>query len=75
MFDWIKLALGLLQLVNWILERVQTERLLTEGEQRAVAKALVENARRAGIGKKIDEKFEKATDIEVLEELKNDFRD
>lgn len=75
MFDLVKLALAVMQLVNYFMEKREREGLLTEGEKRAYGKQLVENARRAGIVKAIDEKFQKASDDEVLQELKNDFRD
>lgn len=71
---WVQFAILLLQLANKIVDWRKRENLLSEGEQRAYAKQLAVNAQRVEITKAIDKKFETASDAEVLEELKNDFR-
>lgn len=72
---WIQFAVLLLQLANKIVSWRQREGLLAEGEQRAYTKQLAENARRAKLAKESDARIDKMSDAEVLEELKNDFRD
>lgn len=75
MFDWVKLALLLLQLANKIVDRRRERGLLQEGEERAYAKQLVENARQTKIIKEIEERLLHATPEEILTELEGDFRD
>jgi hypothetical protein len=72
---WFSLALALLKFANMLLEWRLRESLLNEGEKRQVAKQLAEITKRTSLLKEVDEKIEKATDQEILEVLKNDFRD
>lgn len=75
MFNWLGLALALLKLANMIVSWLDRESLLNEGERRAYGKQLAENAKRAKLVKDVEERLGKASDAEILRELKDDFRD
>lgn len=73
--SWISLILGLLKLANLILEDRQKRGLIREGEDRAVAKALLEMANRRKSVQAIQEEYAKLPHSEVLKRLEGDFRD
>jgi hypothetical protein len=73
--SWISLVLALLKLANIIFGWLHDNRLIKEGEDRAVAKALLEMAKRSKVIKEIDERFAKMTPEQVNRELEGDFRD
>lgn len=74
-FSWISLAIALLQFANKIVSWLEREGAIAEGERRAYAKQLAENARRIRVAEAIDKKIEAMTDEEVIKSLEKDFRD
>jgi len=70
MFSWISLLLGLLKLVNWMLEQKQIRDAMTAGQDAEIARQLQEVMRKTEKGREIMEKVERLTDTELDDKLR-----
>jgi hypothetical protein len=71
----IKLAVLTLQIVAAIIQYLERQRLITEGERRQLAREMANTARLTGIAKEVREEIGKLTHAEVDDALRDDFRD
>ena len=71
---WIKAALLLMQIVKSILDYLQRNAAIKEGERREVAKQLAAIAASAQIAKETSEEIARMTDAQVDDALSGDFR-
>lgn len=73
--NWISLILALVKLANLIFGWLHENEMIKEGEDRAVAKALAEMAKRSTTIREIEGRFANMTPEQVNRELEQDFRD
>lgn len=73
--NWISLILALVKLANLIFGWLHENAMIKEGEDRAVAKALAEMAKRSTTIREIEGRFANMTPEQVNRELEQDFRD
>jgi hypothetical protein len=71
----ISVVLALLRLANTLFGWLHDNALIKEGEDRQVAKALAEMAKRSTTLKEVESRFSKMTPEQVTRELEQDFRD
>lgn len=75
MISWATIVVYLLKIANAIFSWAHENQLIQAGEDRQVARELVEMAKRSTTIKLVDERFAKITPEDVNRELANDFRD
>jgi putative heme iron utilization protein len=75
--SWVSLVIALLKLANSIYGWLHDNALIKEGEDRQIAKALAEMARRSTVLKQVAAGVDKMTDKQVIDALdkSGDFRD
>jgi hypothetical protein len=73
--NWVSLVLACLKLANLIFGWLHENELIKEGEDRAVARALAEMAKRSTTIRQIEGRFANMTPEQVNRELQGDFRD
>jgi hypothetical protein len=71
----LSFVLALVKLANLLFGWLHDNALIKEGEDRAVAKALAEMAKRSTTIRKIEGRFANMTPEQVNRELEQDFRD
>lgn len=70
MFDWLKLALLLLQFANKIIDAHQAQLLRDEGARNEIAKTIAEVLRKAGFAKSVVEDIGRLTPAELDDGLR-----
>ncbi len=73
--SWIKAALLLLQVVKSIMDYLERNSAINEGERREVAKQLAAVAGAAQVARETKEEISRLTDAQVDDALGPDFRD
>lgn len=71
----IKLAVLALQIAVAVIQYLERQRLLKEGERRQIAKELARTAMLVGLAKEVREEIGRMTFEEVDAALRGDFRD
>lgn len=72
---WVNLVLALLKFANTVFAWLHDNQMIKEGEDRQIAKALAEMAKRSTTLREIESRFAKMTPEEINRELEGDFRD
>lgn len=72
---WLKAALLLLQIVKSIMDYLERQGAIAEGERREVAKQLAAVAAAAQIAKEVQDEIAKLSPSQVDDALSRDFRD
>lgn len=68
-------AILLLQVANQVFSMLERQRLIAEGERRAVAKQLDAIAKTAKVAQQVRQHVESKTDAEIDAALRGDYRD
>jgi hypothetical protein len=70
MASWISLLLGLLKLVNWMLEQKQIHDAMTAGQDAEITRQLQEVMKKTEKGREIMEKVKLLTDTDLDDKLR-----
>lgn len=73
-FDWIKVALLLLQISRSIIGYVERQQAISEGQRQVLAKELAQMLVTAKIAREVQTAVDGMTDAQVDDNLSSDFR-
>lgn len=74
MISWIKLALALLQIVRWIMTKVDREQWKAEGRAEVLTETLALITKDAGVVKDVSDRIREMTDADIDAGFGGEFR-
>jgi len=72
---WLKLVLLSFQMITALIQYLERQRLIKEGERRQIAAEMAKTAAILGMAKQVRDEIGRMTHAEVDDALRGDFRD